>query len=169
MNTSSILIAYASRYGSTQEVAESIATTLRGAGFEVDIQATQDVKQLEAYDAVLLGAALYNGKWHPGAHQFLADHQPALGRRPVAIFTLGPLSSSDAAKQNSRRQLDRALAKHAWLKPVAVEVFAGKFDPKKPGIGFFERLMPASDHRDWDAIRAWANTLSAQLRPVETR
>jgi len=63
--------------------------------------------------------------------------------------------------------LDKELAKYRWLKPVAVEVFAGKYDPTKPGMGFFERLLPARDYRDWKAIRAWANALSAQLQHAE--
>ena len=167
MNTKSILLAYATRFGSTQEVAETIAAALGAAGFEVDLQPMQEIKKPENYDAVLLGAAIYNAKWHPDAHQFLAKHQETLSQRPVVIFALGPLSTSDAARRNSRRQLDKELEKYPWLKPVAVEIFAGKYDPSKPGLGFFDRLLPASDHRDWEAIRAWANALPAQLQNQE--
>ena len=166
MNTRSILLAYATRYGSTQEVAEAIAASLRQAGLEVDIQPMQDVKTLDHYDAVVMGAAIYNARWHPDAHHFLSQHQETLGQRPVAIFALGPLSTSSAAMLRSRRQLDRELDKYPWLKPVALEMFVGKLDPSK--LGFFERLMsPASDHRNWDAIRAWANALPAQLQHAE--
>ena len=120
MNTQSILLAYASRFGSTQEVAETIAASLRQAGLNVDIQPMQEVKSLDRYDAVVLGAAIYNARWHANAHLFLSQNQESLTQRPVAIFTLGPLSSSEAAKRNSRRQLDSELAKYSWLKPVAV-------------------------------------------------
>ena len=167
MNTRSILLAYATRYGSTQEVAETIAAALRQAGFEVDVQPMQEVKRLDNYDAVVLGAAIYNARWHSDAHLFLSQHQEMLKQLPVAIFALGPLSTSDTARRNSRRQLDKELQQYPWLKPVAVEVFAGKYDPSKPGLGFFERLLPARDHRDWDAIRAWANSLPAQFQRVE--
>jgi len=166
-NTKSILLAYATRFGSTQEVAETVAATLREAGLEVDLQPMQDVKSLECYDAVVLGAAIYNAKWNVVAHQFVSQYQDALAQLPVAIFTLGPLSASDAAKRNSRRQLDMELAKYPWLKPVALEIFAGKYDPSKPGMGFFDRFLPARDVRNWDAIRAWANELSAQLQHAE--
>jgi len=166
MNTRSILLAYATRYGSTQEVAETIAASLRQAGLEVDIQPMQEVQRLDNYDAVVLGAAIYNTRWHPDAHQFLSQHQEALRQRPVAIFALGPLSTGDAAIRRSRRQLDKELEKYPWLKPVAVEMFVGKMDPAK--LGFFERLMStASDHRAWEAIRAWANALPAQLQHNE--
>jgi menaquinone-dependent protoporphyrinogen oxidase len=166
MNTKSILLAYATRYGSTQQVAETITAALREAGFEVDIQPMQDVKRLDHYDAIVLGAAIYNARWHPDAHQFLSEHQETLRQRPVAIFALGPLSTGDAAMRRSRRQLDRELTKYPWLKPVAVEMFVGKLDPSK--LGFFERLgSTPSDHRDWDAIRGWANALAAQLQQDE--
>lgn len=167
MNAKSILLAYASRFGSTQEVAETIASALSEAGLEVDLQPMQEVQSLDRYAAVVLGAAIYNAKWNADAHQFVSQHHDTLTQLPVAIFTLGPLSASEAAKRNSRRQLDNELAKYSWLKPVAVEIFAGKYDPSKPGLGFFDRFVPASDHRNWDAIRAWAQTLSVQLQHGE--
>jgi len=167
MNAKSILLAYASRFGSTQEVAETIAATLREAGLEVDLQPMQEVKSLDRYDVVVLGAAIYNAKWNADAHQFVAQYQDALSQLPVAIFTLGPLSPSEAAKRNSRRQLDGELAKYPWLRPVAVEIFAGKYDPAKPGMGFFDRFVPARDVRNWDTIRAWATGLPAQLQQGE--
>jgi menaquinone-dependent protoporphyrinogen oxidase len=167
MNTKSILLAYATRFGSTQEVAEALTDALREAGSSVDLRPMQEVQRLDSYDAIVLGAALYSAHWHQDAHQFLTKHQEVLKRQPVAIFALGPLNTSDAAKRNSRRQLDKELAKYPWLKPVALEVFAGKYDPSKPGMGFFERLLPARDYRDWEAMRTWANLLPAQLENAE--
>jgi len=166
MYTRSILLAYASRFGSTQEVAETITAALRQAGLEVDNQPMQEVKRLDKYDAVVLGAAIYNARLHPDALLFLSQHQETLRQRPVAIFALGPLSTSDAAMLRSRRQLDKELEKYPWLKPVALEMFVGKLDPSK--LGFFERLgTTASDHRDWNAIRIWANALPARLQHAE--
>ncbi len=162
MNTNSVLLAYATRYGSTQEVAEAITTTLRADGVKVDIQPMQDVKNLDDYSAVVLGAAIYNTRWHPDAHKFLSKYQEALKQRPVAIFALGPLSTSDAAMRRSRSQLDKELEKYPWLKPVAVEMFVGKSDPAK--LGILDRLFTkASDHRDWKVVRSWANSLPTQL------
>lgn len=166
MNTKPVLLAYASRYGSTQEVAETIAATLRASGLDVEIQPMHEVKTLTHYEAVVLGAAIYNAHWHPDAHEFVSQHQETLRQRPVAIFALGPLSTSAAAMERSRRQLDRELAKYPWLKPIAVGMFVGKIDPAK--LGFFDRLgTAASDHRDWDAIRAWADALPEQLQHQE--
>lgn len=166
MSKQSILLAYASRFGSTQQVAETITAALRQAGLEVDILPIREVQRLDDYDAIVLGAAIYNARWHPDAHQFLSEHQEILRQRPVAIFALGPLNAGDAAMRRSRRQLDQALEKYPWLKPVSVAMFVGKLDPSK--LGFFDRLgASASNHMDWGAIHAWATALPAQLQREE--
>src|SRR5436853_7095744 len=118
--STSILVAYATRYGSTQEVAESVAATLRECGLEVDIGPMRDVWTLDQYRSVVLGAPLYMMHWHKDALHFLARHREALTARPVAIFALGP------QKLTFPHNLVPAL-----------------------------KNMPASDIRDWTAIRAW--------------
>jgi len=167
----SILVVYASRYGSTQEVAEKVAATLRESGLEVDVRPTRQVRALEGYRAVVLGAPLYIGSWLKDARRFLTQHQAALAKLPVAVFTLGP-TQADEEMAEVRVQLDNQLAKYPWLKPVAAELFGGKYDPTK--LRFPDSLltispvsplhdMPAGDIRDWDAIRAWASALAAKL------
>ena len=163
MNAKTILVTYATRYGSTEEVAKTIAAEMRKAGLEVEIQPMSQVVAFDGCGAVVLGAAIYNGRWHPEAHEFLSRHEASLRRRPIAIFALGPLSKSAAAMKRSRRQLENELQPYSWLKPVAVEMFVGKIDPSK--LGFFERLAtPASDNRNWAGIRAWAGALASQLQ-----
>jgi menaquinone-dependent protoporphyrinogen oxidase len=168
----SILVAYATRYGSTQEVAEAVAATLRERGLEVDLQPVRKVRTLEGYRAVVLGAPLYIGRWHKDAQRFLSLHREALTQRPVAIFTLGPTQPDEKEREGVHAQLDQELAKYPWLSPVALELFGGKYDPAK--LRFFDKLlaslpasplhqMPASDVRDWKAIRAWASKLAAEL------
>ncbi len=168
--SASILVAYATRYGSTQEVAEAVASTLRERGLAVDIQPMRDVRSLEQYRAVVLGAPLYIFHWHEDALQFLARHREALTQRPVAIFALGPIHAEEKEFQGAREQLDKELAKFPWLRPEAIAIFGGKFDPEK--LTFPHNLvpalknMPASDIRDWTAIRAWASDLAAQIQPA---
>jgi menaquinone-dependent protoporphyrinogen oxidase len=167
-----VLVAYATRYGSTQQVAEAIAATLREGGLTVDLQPVRQVRSLEGYRAVVLGAPLYIGAWHKDALNFLSQHQEALASRPVAVFALGPLHDDEKEREGSRAQLDKELAKSPWLAPVAVEMFGGKYDPDK--LRFTDKLIaslpaspihnaPASDVRDWTAIRAWASSLVAKL------
>lgn len=165
-----VLVTYASRYGSTQEVAEAIAASLRERGLELDIQPLQEVHALEGYGAVVLGAPIFYGRWHKDARRFLSRHREALTQRPVAIFALGPLGTEEKDMQGARASLDKALANFPWLAPMALEVFVGKYDPAK--LRFPEKLipalrqLPASDLRDWKAIRAWAGSLAEKLQPA---
>ena len=129
--TTSVLVAYATRYGSTPAVAEAIATTLGEFGLEIGLQPVRDVRALTEYSAVVLGAPLFMFRWHKDALRFLSRHRQALTERPVAVFALGPTHDphDEEEWQDSRAQLDRALAKFPWLTPVALELFGGKYDP----------------------------------------
>jgi menaquinone-dependent protoporphyrinogen oxidase len=80
----SILVIYATRYGSTREVAEQVAATLRDSGFEASLQPARQVRTLDGYRAVVLGAPLYMFRWHRDAKRFLRRHRQALAGRPVA-------------------------------------------------------------------------------------
>ncbi len=130
----------------------------------------KQVRTLDQYRAVVLGAPLYMFRWHKDALNFLARHRAALTARPVAIFVLGPFHNEEKEYQEVREQLNKELAKFPWLTPAAIEIFGGKFDPQK--LTFPHNLlpalknMPASDIRDWTAIRAWANDLAAQFQPA---
>lgn len=162
--TAFILVAYATKHGSTQEVAEVIAATMRKHALEVEVRPASEVRTLDRYSAVVLGAPLYSGRWHKDASRFLKRHRTALSQRPVATFALGPRSAAEEERRSSRDQLDHALAKASWLAPVAIEVFGGVIDPTKLRFPF--NRMPASDARDWEAIRTWANNLATQFQPA---
>jgi menaquinone-dependent protoporphyrinogen oxidase len=173
-----VLVAYATKYGSTIEVAAAVATTLRDGGMAVEVRAAREVTTLEQYDAVVLGAPLYIGRWPRDARRFLSRHRQDLAKRPVAIFALGPIGTDPEELQGSKMQLKGMLAKHAWLTPVRVEVFVGKYDPAR--LRFPDSLLarlpasplyqkPASDNRDWAAIRAWARGLVSELQQKRVR
>jgi menaquinone-dependent protoporphyrinogen oxidase len=162
-----VLVAYASTNGSTQEVAEAVAVALREDGLEVDFQPMRKVKSLAGYEGIVLGAPLYIMRWHKDARRFLAKHRNAFNGQPVAVFALGPTNDKEEDWQEVRLQLDKELAKFSWLRPVATQVFGGRFDPANlrfplnlvPAL----KQMPASDIRDWTAIRAWADSLRSLL------
>ena len=156
-----LLIAYATRHGSTQEVAEAIAAELRGVGYDLDLRSLDEIQDLSAYEAVVLGAPLYTGRWHPDARRFLKRHRGELAAVPVAIFALGPIKDTEHDRAGSRAQLDRALAKTPDVRPAVVEIFGGAIDPKKLHFPFDH--MPPVDIRDWRAIRAWAEALPSNL------
>jgi len=166
-----VLLAYASIHGSTQEIATVVADTLRECRLTVDVLPARSVRSLEGYSSVVLGAPLYIFHLQNDALRFLSRHRHVLtGGIPVAIFSSGPFGEGDADEWNEvRRQLNQEMMKFPWLKPVAVEVFGGKFDPTR--LRFPWNLIPAlkgipaKDLRDWTAIRAWASSLADNLVP----
>jgi len=172
-----ILVTYVSKYGSTQEVAETVAAALREQGLVVDLQPIRKVRSLAGYGAVVLGAAIYYGSWHQDARTFLTKHASDLAQCPVIIFALGPNGTSEDEMRDSRAQLDNDLARFPWLKPMATALFGGRFPVR---LRFLDSLvaalpaspmhgMPATDARDWTAISAWAGSLSQVLLPMISR
>lgn len=163
----SVLVGYASRYGSTREAAEAVAATLRETGLAAESRPMRDVRSLTEYSAVVLGAPLFMFRWHKDALGFLARHQKELRERPVAIFALGPTHVPHDEKewQDSRAQLAKELAQFPWLTPVAVQMFGGKYDPAylRFPMNLFAGKAPASDLRDLAAVRTWASTLPQSL------
>jgi menaquinone-dependent protoporphyrinogen oxidase len=155
----SVLIAYATRHGSTQEVAEEIAGVMRSLGNHVDVAAAELVTSLANYNAVVVGGALYTGRWHKDAVRFLKQHERALRHVPFAVYAMGPRTLSEQDVSSSRRQLDAALARTS-LTPFAIAIFGGVVKPAELRFPFSR--MPATDARDHAAIRAWAQQLSLE-------
>lgn len=173
-----VLVAYATRGGSTHEVADAVASTLRAQGLKVDVRPVESVDSILPYSAVVLGAPIYYARWHKEMLRFISLHTVALITRPVAFFALGPVQNDVEEMQAARAVIDKTLVQFQWLTPVAGEVFVGSYDPSS--MNPFERLLlklpgsplrkiPASDQRDWAAIRTWAENLASTLKPlVET-
>jgi menaquinone-dependent protoporphyrinogen oxidase len=161
-----MLIAVSSKHGSTREIAESIAGTVREAGIEVEVVDAQQVGSVEPYDAVIVGSAVHWGRWMGPARDLVTRSADALRTRPVWLFSSGPLGRdivdpADAAEGNRLLELVRA-REH--------RVFPGKADRHE--LGFVERRIvsmvksPWGDHRDWPATREWADAIAHELDPV---
>jgi menaquinone-dependent protoporphyrinogen oxidase len=165
-----VLIAYASKYGSTVEVAEAIAKTFEDEGVEADLRDARSVGDLRGYRAVVFGAPLYNARMLRAGRRFLARHQRELAGMPVAVFALGPLGTSEKEIATTQKQFDRSLAHRSEIKPVSTALFGGVIDQSK--LRFPDKLAPPlrplfpfTDVRDWDAIEAWAAALADALSP----
>jgi len=164
-----ILVAYASKYGSTQEVAEKVAIYLKEGGLDVDIQPMKKVQTISEYSMVVLGAPLYFGHWHKDAQKFLSINKEVLKKRRLAFFTIGPISLNEKEWQDVRMQLDQEMEKYSSLGINEVELFGGKYDSK--GLRFPDSMIaklpasplcntPDSDIRDWMAIASWAKKIA---------
>jgi menaquinone-dependent protoporphyrinogen oxidase len=167
-----ILVTYATKYGSTQGVAEAIASQLRENGHAVDLIHTRDVRSLAGYGFVVLGSPLYMGSILGDASKFLVRCKVELSRLPAAFFVLGPLEKTPKDINDVQVQLDTVLNKMVWFKPQVIEIFTGAVDQSK--LRFPDSLlkmagkgennpMRTRDCRDWDAIRAWADSLEKSL------
>ena len=166
-----ILVAYGTRYGSTREVAETVAATLEEQGIDTDVKQAREVRSLDGYDAVVLGTPLYMGALHKDVRALLETNQAAFEHRPFALFALGPIKADDGI-DGSRAQLINALAKLPLPAPASTTVFVGAYDPAR--LGFKDKMiaaLPASplhgevahDERDWESIRCWASETEGLL------
>jgi len=178
-----VLVAYATRHGATAGIAERVAAALTAAGLPAEAHPVEKVKDVGAYDAVVLGGAAYMFHWLKPAVTFARRHRKELAARPVWLFSSGPLGTDLVDKdgnnvlQTSRPKEFDELAK--LLHPQGEQVFFGAYDPDAAPIGLGERLvqhmpaardaLPAGDFRDWPAIDAWAAPIATELGPGETR
>src|SRR5215211_4480563 len=161
-----VLVAYASKRGSTAEIAETVAATLRREGLGVCLERAEDVASLDRYDAVVLGSAVYMKRWRGDADHFLKKHRKALRQMPLWVFSSGPVG--DPANDNPD-----------WLEPPKIvekieelgsreHVVFGGCLPAEPQ-GFVEKAMVVGtpkelrDRRDWAEIRGWAKQIAAAL------
>ena len=157
-----VLIAYGSKHGSTRETSEAIGQMLRDRGFEVDVVAAGEVASLGGYDGVVVGGAIYTGRWHADSRGFIKRFGSELAELPVAIFAMGPKTLEPDDVASAREALDLALRRlpEVGAKPTAI--FGGVIDPTKLHFPF-NRLEP-SDARDWDAIRQFAADAAERMR-----
>jgi menaquinone-dependent protoporphyrinogen oxidase len=157
-----ILVAYASRSGSTAEIAQAVAKELEGAGYPVDVAEMNSISSLAGYSGIVIGAPLYMGDLVKDVRKFVGRHTQALATLPVASFAVG-LTPVSKQVGNVDHAMDCLHASLSPLKPIGTILFAGKLDLAK--LGFIQRKMmeignvPFGDFRDWDLIAAWARGL----------
>ena len=180
-----ILVAYATRHGATQGIAEQIARTLERPGLDVALRSVDEAGTLEEFDAFVIGSAAYMGGWLGNATAFVRRHRNLLASRPVWLFSSGPIGDEtvdpkgrdviEASVPKEFAEFDRA------IHPRDRQVFLGAYDPDAAPAGLAEGLMarfmrlapavrdalPAGDFRDWPAIEAWAEGIARALQPVE--
>ena len=167
-----ILVTYASRAGSTAGVAEAIGQTLVKKGMQVDVLPMQDVKELSPYQAVLAGSAIRGQKWLPEAMQFVNAHRSELSRKPFAAFMVCITLSMANAGQYLEGLKSWMSPVRELVHPVSEGYFAGALDFSKLPFSLnvlamrlvvLTGMWKQGDHRDWNAIHAWAESLPSRL------
>ena len=168
-----ILVTYASKYGATKEIAEKIGEVLRQAGLQVNVSSVDRVHHLVSYEAVVLGSAVYVGKWQKDAAQFLQANEKILAGRPVWIFSSGPTGAGDPVQLVEGLRVPVALQSIVdRIHPRDVAVFHGYINPGK--INFIEKWAikslvkkPFGDFRDWQLVTSWATSIAETLKQAE--
>lgn len=163
-----ILVTYASKHGATAGIAEKIGEVLREEGLRVDVEPVDRVGDVGPYAAVVLGSAVYVGRWRKEAAQFLKNHEAELSARPVWLFSSGPTGEGDPVEtMDGWRFPDNLQDVADRIEPRDVAVFLGAIDPGT--LNLIERTAikkvgaPIGDFRDWYAIADWARSIAASL------
>jgi menaquinone-dependent protoporphyrinogen oxidase len=160
-----VLVVTASKHGSTLEIADRIAAALRARAHEVDVEqlGPDPGPTTEGYDAVVIGSAVYAGRWLSAARDFVADNAASLATSHVWLFSSGPLDEV-ADEVALPADVDRLMTLSASL---GHHVFAGRLDRSELSVP--ERLMvklvhaPDGDFRDWDDMARWADQIADAL------
>lgn len=158
-----VLVAYATRAGSTGEIGEAIAKQLCADGFDAELREVSTVGSLDGYAAVVLGSAVRYGDWLPEMLAFMRANAAALKQRPPALFTACN-KARDTSAASLAEMAAYVKAARAIVEPAMHTFFAGKIDLAT--LSFFERMVvkmigsPVGDARDWAAIGAWARSLA---------
>lgn len=159
-----ILVTAASKHGSTEEVAEAIASRLRENGHSVDLIAPADVQSVDSYDAVVVGSAVYILQWIDSAHQFMERFAAQLKEVPVWAFSVGMSGVPKHAPQDPMR-IGPLLTK---VEARDQHFFPGRYKPSL--LSLRERSVARlagvveGDFRDWDSICEWADGIDAELK-----
>ena len=160
-----VLVAYASKHGATAEIAEKIGEVLRQAGLATDVLPADRVGDLTPYEAVVLGSAVYIGRWQKQAAEFLKANEKALAGQPVWLFSSGPSGEGDPVELTNGWRFPKALQSVAdRIQPRDIALFHGHVNEEK--LNFIERSMiknvgaPMGDFRDWDTITSWATAIA---------
>lgn len=161
-----ILVTYGSERGSTAGIAETLAAAIHAHGFDVDVRPARSIEDVTGYDAVVVGGALYSGRWHREARRFVRQHRDVLGRRPVWMFSSGPLDDSAA-----RTEIPPVPGMQALMDRVGARehvTFSGSLAPDARGpVASRMAHRYAGDWRDDHHIIAWGEHIAAGLQREE--
>ncbi|MBL3668884.1 flavodoxin [Streptomyces sp. M2CJ-2] len=161
--TGTVLVTYGTTNGSTARIAEAVADVLRKDGLTVETLPARSVASVTSYDAVVVGGALYAGRWHKDARRFVRRYRRDLAERPVWLFSSGPLDATAS---------ERDIPPVPGVQKAVVELdarehvtFGGCLE--EGAKGWVARMILRSgkggDFRDFTAIETWAAHVAGDL------
>jgi menaquinone-dependent protoporphyrinogen oxidase len=166
-----ILVTYASKYGSTAEIAEKIGEVLRGGDLNISVLPLTEAGDISSYEAVILGSGVYAGHWLKDAVHFLESNEKALATKPVWIFSSGPTGEGDPVEiMHGWRFPEAQQAVIDRIHPKDITLFHGNIAIHKLHLG--DKLIikavraKVGDFRDWEAIQTWAKRIATALQNV---
>ncbi len=119
---------------------------------------------LEAGSAIVLGSAIYMGRWLKPARSLASRLGAEPEPRDVWLFSVGPIGDPPEPEPPLPEELVGAeLAGRAR----DFRTFAGRLD--RDALGRLERIAikaqdaPEGDFREWTAIDRWADEIAAEL------
>lgn len=167
-----VLVTYSTKNGSTAEIAACIGEELRAMGLQVDVRDVGEVHDVAPYEAVVLGSALYMGRWRKDALRFGRRHKDELVALPVWLFASGPLDRS--AEETDIPPVAAASELAALLRARGHRTFGGRVTSETKGVIAQSMVKQGrgGDFRNFDRIRGWAREIGAALQaatPIEAR
>jgi menaquinone-dependent protoporphyrinogen oxidase len=163
-----VLVAYASRHGATEGIAARIAGRIADAGTAVDLCRVDAIESVDAYDAVVFGAPVYDRSWPPEADRFVDRHGDLLAARPLWLFSVGAFGDTKRLIGSLTHEEPKRIGEvRSAVSPREYRVFQGVI--RKQQWPFWSRVLfhvfggRLGDHRDWRVIDAWADQIALAL------
>ena len=160
-----VLVAYATKLGSTGEIAETIAQVLHDGGHRALALPARDVRSLDEWDAVILGSALYAAHWQKDAHRFTERFHEGLKARPLWLFSGGPLDRRLARADQPITPYGAEIT--AGLGARAHRTFGGRLSPDAAVDPQVLQTHRIGDFRDWQSIVDYAYRISRELDGIQ--
>ena len=160
-----ILVAYATRYGSTLEVAEKISEKLQELGHVCDCMDFQDVEDITKYDGLIAGSAIHMGKWLPEAKEFMEGKRAFLSTIPVVLFSLG-ITLTNPTDHVTRKALFATDEICQYVTPKEIKLFAGRLIRDELIDADRDLVIlakpPFGDFRDYRELEKWTTEIESK-------
>jgi len=153
-----VLVAASGRHGATYELAQAIGAVIAAHGLSVDVRHLEEVENASAYDALVLGSAVYMGRWTKEARSFLDRHERTIATRPTWLFSSGPIGESGEFDASQLVEATGA-REHRLFGGRLIRAFLGRRERAVTAV----LHAPEGDYREWAVVTAWATAIARTI------